>query len=646
MNASVKGEPLLIKPKVNLKPLAAMIVTWRLRALQRLAIWGIREQSILVVLAAAVGLTTGWATWLFEQTVLFFHRGIYTPLVLTSHATTQPALYLLLPLIPAAGGVLLMTWRRLWGREREKLHGLSGLLHALSRGTGKLKTSLGLTTLVGSSITIGTGGSAGPEAPIAVIGASVGSIVGNSAGISRRNLPILIGCGAAAGISAVFGAPIAGLIFSLEVLLRDFSAKTLIPIVISSVISTTMYVGLSGGGNLHGLFQMPSSGPRLVFTFHELPWYLLLGILCGLLSVAFTRFYMLVEDAAERWSEKINSFWMPAIGAGLSGVCGIALLVLFHNNSFLKLRFSQGYIPIFGGGYPTILRMIDPTWYTGAHVIGGRVAELTLAFLLTICVLKILATSFTLAPGGSGGVFAPALFIGAAGGGAVGVMLHTYLPSANPSTYALVGMGAMLAAVIQAPLTAIMLLFELTRNYAVMLPIMLAAVAATIIQQVLVGESLYTLPLRRLGVRLGSAVGMSALQRVGVDQLQLIPAATARPDETFSAILQRSHTDKIDDFVVLDARGAYLGLLTINDLKTVLLEPEAAPLLLAAEVLRSDVTPLYFHDTLEAALAMFSKFEVAHMAVLDDAIVPGKAPALLGMLSRAELMRRYYRELG
>ena len=636
----------MIGKKVSLKPLTNLIVTWRLRALQRLARWGIREQSILVVLAGAVGLTTGCATWLFEQTVLLIHHWYYTPLVLATHATTRAACYILLPLIPALGGIALMIWRRLWGRQQEKLHGLAGLLHALSRGSGKLRTSLGLTTLIGSSITIGSGGSAGPEAPIAVIGASVGSIVGNSVGLSRRNLPVLIGCGAAAGISAVFGAPIAGLIFALEVLLRDFSARTLIPIVISSVISTTMYVALSGGGSLHGLFQMPSTGPQFVFTFHELPWYLLLGMLCGLLAVAFTRFYLLVEAAAEKLSKQIHRFWIPAIGAGLSGICGIALLVLFGHDAFLKTRFGEGYIPIFGGGYPTILRMIDPSWYTPAYTFSGHTVELTLSFLLAICVLKILATSFTLGPGGSGGVFAPALFIGAAGGGAVGVVLHGYLPSADPSTYALVGMGAMLAATIQAPLTAIMLLFELTRNYAVMLPIMLAAVAATIIQQVLVGDSLYTLPLKKLGVTLGSAVGMSALQRVGVDQLRLAPAAIARPDETLSTVLHRSHADKIDDFVVLDARGVYLGLLTINDLKTVLLEPEAAPLLLVGEVLRSDVTPLNFHETLEAALAMFSKFEVSHLAVLDDMAGPGKPPALLGMLSRAELMRRYYQELG
>ncbi len=632
--------------KFNVQALTHLALSWRLRTLQRLARWGIREQSILVVLAAGVGLITGWATWLFEKAVLFIHHWYYDPLVRVTHATTWPSCYILLPLIPALGGIALVLWRRLWGRQNDKLHGLSGLLHALSRGSGKLKNNLGITTLVSSSITIGTGGSAGPEAPIAVIGASVGSIVGNSTGISRRNLPVLIGCGAAAGISAVFGAPIAGLIFALEVLLRDFSARTLIPIVISSVISTTMYVGLSGGGSLHGLFQMPASGPRFVFTFHELPWYLLLGMLCGLLAVGFTRFYMLVEDTAEKWSGTIPAFWMPAIGAALSGVCGIVLLLLFQHDPFLKTRFAQGYIPIFGGGYPTILRMINPAWYSPQHVFSGHTAELTLSFLLVICVLKIMATSFTLGPGGSGGVFAPALFIGAAGGGSVGVVLHQYLPSANPSTYALVGMGAMLAATIQAPLTAIMLLFELTRNYAVMLPIMLAAVSATIIQQVLVGESLYTLPLKKLGVTLGSAVGMSALQRVGVDQLQIKPAAIARPDETLSTILHRSQAENIDNFVVLDAKGTYLGLLTINDLKTVLLEPEAAPLLLVGEVLRSDVTPLRFHDTLDVALAMFSKFEVSHLAVLDDKYAPGKPQPLLGLLSRAELMRRYYQEMG
>ena len=621
------------------------MLAWQLRGQQQLARWGIREQTLLIGLSFVVGLLTGVATWLFEQTVKLIENHYYLPAVKWTHATTWWPCYIFLPLIPAGGGLALVLWRRLWGRHDAKLHGLAGLLHSLSRESGKLKASLGIETLVASSLTIGSGGSAGPEAPIAVIGASIGALCGNTLGFSRRNMPILLGCGAAAGISAVFGAPIAGVLFAMEVLLRDFSVRTLTPIVISSVMASTMYVGLSGGGAARGLFQMPTSGPAFVFTFGQLPYYLLLGAVCGLLAVGFTRFYVLVEDFSQKHRKRIPYFLHPAIGAALTGVCGIAMLIIFRDDPFLQQRFAQGYMPIFSAGYPTILRMIDPRWYSGVHILGGHTATLTLEFLVVVCFLKIIATAFTLAPGGSGGVFAPALFIGAAGGGAVGLVLTHYGLVGDPSTYALVGMGAVLAATIQAPLTAIILLFELTQNYAVMVPIMLAAVTATIIQQLMVGESLYTLPLKKLGVNLGSAVGISALQRIGVDQLVLGKAPVARPDESLSSILARSHEEGVEDFVVMDKTGNYLGLLTIDDLKTVLLEPEAAPLLLVGEVMRADVPPIKFHDTLDAALAMFGRFEVSRLAVLDDTNPAEKTPGLLGFLTRSALMKRYQQEL-
>ncbi len=621
------------------------MLAWQLRGQQQLARWGIREQTLLIFLSFIVGLLTGMAAWLFEQTVKFIEHDYYTPAVKLTHSTTFWPCYVLLPLIPAVGGLALVVWRRLWGRHESKLHGLAGLLHSLSRESGKLKASLGIETLVASSLTIGSGGSAGPEAPIAVIGASIGALCGNTLGFSRRNMPILLGCGAAAGISAVFGAPIAGVLFAMEVLLRDFSVRTLTPIVISSVMASTMYVGLSGGGPVRGLFQMPASGPAFIFTFGQLPYYLLLGAICGLLAVGFTRFYVVVENFSQKHRQRIPYFLHPAIGAGLSGVCGIAMLIIFRNDPFLHQRFAHGYMPIFSDGYPTVLRMIDPQWYSGAHVAGGHTVKLTLEFLVVVCLLKIIATSFTLASGGSGGVFAPSLFIGAAGGGAVGLILSHYGLTGDPSTYALVGMGAVLAAAIQAPLTAIILLFELTQNYAVMVPIMLAAVTATVIQQLMVGESLYTLPLKKLGVKLGSAVGISALQRIGVDQLVLTKAPVTRPDESLSSILARSHEEGVDDFAVMGAAGNYLGLLTIDDLKTVLLEPEAAPLLLVGEVMRADVPPLKFHDTLDAALAMFGRFDVSRLVVLDDTSPADKTPGLLGFLTRSELMRRYQQEL-
>jgi CIC family chloride channel protein len=240
-------------------------------------------------------------------------------------------------------------------------------------------------------------------------------------------------------------------------------------------------------------------------------------------------------------------------------------------------------------------------------------------------------------------VFAPSLFIGAMAGGAVGSGLRHLSAAAQPSTYALVGMGAVLAAIIQAPLMGIILLFELTRNYQVMLPIMIAAVSATMLYRAVYGESLYTQPLRRMGVRAGAAVGITALRRIGVDQLPLKPAVVARPGDPLSDILRRMQESTTQNLVVLDDRERYLGLLTAAEIRTVLLAPEAASILLAGEVMRTDIPPLRLTDTLEAAWELFARHDVQEAAVVSG---PADRQLVQGVISRADLMRRYHEELG
>lgn len=623
---------------------AQMPAEWRLRVLQQLSRWGIREETTLIVLAVIIGLIAAGAAWLFEFLLHFIQRYYFANTA--SALRVQGYWIFLIPLLPAAGGLAVSLVRFAFREGHSKLHGLSNVLLSLVRNSGRLHPTVGLRTMLTSTLTIGTGGSAGPEAPIAIIGSSIGSLLGDLAGISRRNFPTLVGCGAAGGISAVFDAPIAGVLFAMEVMLRDFSVKTFTPIVISAVVSTTMFHTLRNwdahGANeiARGLFEMPTYASLYQFTFREMPWYVGLGILCGLLSVLFTW----LMGAAERGFEKTRiPLWLrPAVGAGLSGVAGVALVLAFWQHPLAGQLFAQkGYVPIFAGGYETIRAVISPDEYTNGALATG-VFLLPLAFLATTCVLKIVATSLTLGGGGAGGVFAPSIFVGALGGAAYGVLVQLAMPDAYPSAYALVGMGSVLSAMIQAPLMAIILLFELTRDYNIMLPIMLSAVSATLIHQLLVGDGIYTLPLRKQGVYVGSAVGASALRRVIVEQLPLQKAPVVRSGELLSTVLERSQQTGESDFVALDEKGRYLGLLTLADLKVVLLEPESAPLLVVGEVIRTDVPPLTFHDTAERALELFARHEVSHLAVMDRAGAPGR---LQGLLSRGELMKRYQEEL-
>jgi CIC family chloride channel protein len=327
-------------------------------------------------------------------------------------------------------------------------------------------------------------------------------------------------------------------------------------------------------------------------------------------------------------------YW-PASGALLSGFCGVALLLFLGHAG--NPRGDPAYVPIFASGYPTIVQALEPAGYDGGAL------NLTFAALAFLCAAKVIATSFTLGGGGSGGVFAPSLFIGAMAGGAVGVGLRHFSAATEPSTYALVGMGAVLAAIIQAPLMGIILLFELTRNYQVMLPIMIAAVTATMLYRAVYRESLYTQPLRRMGIRAGAAVGITALRRIGIEHLPLKPAVVARPNEPLADVLARMQETTSHDFVVLDERDQYLGMLTALDLRTVILAPESANILVVGEVLRSDVPPLQRDATLEAAWELFARYDVHEAAVLDGRT---KHPRLQGVITRADLMRRYHEELG
>ncbi len=622
---------------------AKMPAIWRLRALQALARWGVREETLLIILAVLIGLSAGASVWVFERVLHLIDQGFFLFFTQKLHATTTH--FWLLPLFPALGGLALILVRRAFRMEYSRLHGISAILYALIRRASTLRPTMGLETLFASTLTIGTGGSAGPEAPIAVIGSSVGSTIGRLAGISRRNTPTLIGCGAAAGISAIFSAPIAGVLFAMEVMLRDFSVRTFTPIVISSVISTVMFQTITGESG-SGLFASPAD-LSYHFTFHEMPYYLILGILCGGLAVGFTRILEAVEKSFDRLNKILPRALHPALGAALSGACGVILILLFSHDAYLGGPSGQfaakSYVPVFATGYPTIHRALDPQWYTGKLLATGDLGMLSMTFLATVCLLKVLATSLTLGSGGSGGVFAPSLFIGATGGGAVGMIVHRFNPAADPTSYALVGMGAVLAAAIQAPLMAIMLLFELTRNYQIMLPAMLAAVTATLIQQVIVKDGLYTLPLCHEGIRVGAPVGVSHLRRVGIDSQMLKSPCIATANDPIAALIERLQQDNATDFIVFDTSARYLGMVPLDDVKDAMLAPESIPLLLTGDILRSDVPPLTVADTLETAFESFSRYEVDCLPVFSAS--PGTADTLLGLLMRSDLMRRYHAEL-
>ncbi|MCC7388002.1 MAG: chloride channel protein [Phycisphaerales bacterium] len=598
------------------------------RLLRRL---GFRQEWYLVLLASILGTLTGFGAVGFTKTLAAVER--------FTHRQYHDLGFLGLILLPVGGmfltGVLVTTFA-----AEAKGHGVPQVIRALISRGGVIKGRIGAVKVVASILTVGSGGSAGTEGPIVQIGSVIGSVGGQWLKVSRENMQTLVGCGAAAGISSVFNAPIAGVFFVLEILLRDFSLKTFTPIVVASVFSAVATQRLLGE-NI-AIFPVQAGVHDYQFTPLELPTYILLGALCGLVAVAFNKLLHRGEDLYDRW--KIHPLLKPVTGAVAIGVLGIAY-VYAERYAFPDMVGDAAAPAFYGNGYPIIHHLLAPETY---HLGGGAPAMLVMtAVLVALVVLKGVATTFTLASGGSGGVFAPSLFLGATTGAAMGQLLETIhlIPAGStPASYALVGMAAVVAGSTHAPLTAILILFEMTRNIYVVLPIMLAAVVSTAVAQLIERDSIYTFKLRRSGLTIGGARDLTVLRRVVVAECDLsaLPPDPIYASDPLSKLITLHAHHHIPDFVVVEqGTGAYIGMVTAADIRSALLDREAIPLLLVAEVMRTDLPTVQREETLDTVLDKFAHHEVSSLPVMSpiDPTLP------MAILSRTKVLLRYQKVL-
>lgn len=605
-----------------------------LRIAQR---FGLRRDWYLIILAAGIGTVTAFGaigfSWLIESSVHGFGS-------MTERGWWR---WWMLPVLPMVGALVTGLMSHYLMPE-SRGHGVPEVMNALFRKGGKIPARVGFVKAVTSAATIGSGGSAGAEGPIVQIGSAIGSGIAQALRISREQTSVLLGCGAAAGIASVFNAPIAGVFFVLEILLRDFSLRTFTPIVVSSVFSTAVTQAVLGRNEAIFAHDMQS----YLFTLPELPSYMIMGLLCGFIAVAFIRMLYSTEDLFERI--RIHPVIKPVIGALLLGVLGIGFLSVTNSDT------HHAELPaFFGNGYETVTSLIEPSSYAGAaetpevEIIDETSNSLTFGVVLLIALvaLKGVATCLTLGSGGSGGVFAPSLFLGAATGAAFGIGLERLglIPSlGSPAAYALVGMAAVVAGTTHAPLTAILIVFEITRDVYVLLPIMLAAVMSTLTAQVLLRDSIYTLKLRRRGLLLGTVADLSILRRISADQVPIVPHVAVHAEDPITKVLDLYERYKVADFVVTDHDGHYVGMLTADDLRTALLASEAIPLLLVEELVRTDLPTVSPEEGLDRVLDKFSKHDVASLAMVRDPVSDAGAK-VLGLLTRARLMKRYQQTL-
>jgi CIC family chloride channel protein len=545
----------------------------------------------------------------------------------------------LLPAIPAAGGLITGLLVFLFARDAEG-HGVPQVLDALIRRSGLIRARVGVVKAIASVATVGSGGSAGAEGPIIQIGSTAGSVLARSLGVPREHVGTMVGCGAAAGISAIFNAPITGVFFALEILLRDFSLKTFTPIVIASVFATGITQVLLGKSD--AIFA--TSLPEYVFTLSELPSYAVLGGLCALAAVALTHALHWTEDVFDR--VRLHAVLKPALGGLLLGVLGIAYLWVLRRSGAEGVVTAVGgeHVPsFFGNGYAAIRSLLDPNAYTLSFATDQAVGLIVL--LAVLVAAKTVATSLTLGSRGSGGTFAPSLFVGACAGGLFGAVMQAaglIPPGGSPASYALVGMAAVVAGATFAPLTAILLLFEITREPLVLAPIMLAAITSTGVARQLMPDSIYTHRLRRAGLLIGGGRDLTLLRRVPLARVDrtALPKEAIYASDPLSKLVTLHAEHNVPDFPVVDQDGKYMGMVTGADIRTALIDREAIPLLLVAELLRTDLPVLGPEEALDTVLDKFAKHDVASLCLVHE-----KTGAPTALITRSRVMAAYQRAL-
>ncbi|USN98815.1 MAG: chloride channel protein [Phycisphaeraceae bacterium] len=590
---------------------------------------GFQRDWYLILVGAIIGTVTAFGAIGFAELLRRIEHW-------TSESRADSALWIL-PAIPMVGALLSGIMIYLWAREA-KGHGVPQVLKALIQRNGQIPLRVGIVKVFASIFTVGSGGSAGTEGPIIQIGATAGSVLCRVLSIPREHMRTLVGCGAAAGMASIFNAPIAGVFFVLEILLRDFSIRVFTPIVVASVFSAATTHAFRGENE--AIFFAGEKLAGYEFSLFELPSYILLGILCGLIAAMFNWMLHLGEDLFEK--APIHPIGRPVVGAGMLGLLGMGYLLLPGAEG------GHHAAPFFGNGYDTIRWLIDPAAYMigpGNGLTGDMHVPAFFWLLALLVLLKSVATTFTLGSGGSGGVFAPSLFLGAVTGGAVGVGLENLglIPEGgSPAAYALVGMAAVVAGTTHAPLTAILILFELTRDVFVLLPIMLAAVIATVVSQLINRDSVYTFKLRRAGVLVGAARDLTILRKLRVADVEPepLPIEPIYASDPVSKLISLHATYHVPDFPVVDQSGCYIGMVTGEDMRTALIDREAIPLLLVAELMQTEIPAVAADDTLDTVMNKFAKHDVTSLC-LTRAKSNGELTPL-GLVTRGRVLSRYH----
>lgn len=500
--------------------------------------------------------------------------------------------------MPALGGLVVGIISHFFIKKN---YGVGGLIETVTLRGAKIKLKDAFLEVFTSIITISSGGALGKEAPGVVAGAGTGALVGRILKSPERQLQTLLGCGAAGGIAAAFSTPLAGVVFVVEVIYGELETRTFIPLVISSVFATLV------SSTLFGVKILQISSFQLVSPYKELGLCLVLGLLAGIVSTILIRTLYYIQDLFSKIS--LHPVFKPALGGLAVGVMGLF------------------YPQVLGMGYEVITDALN--------------SNLAFNLLVILFFLKILAFSLTLGSGGSGGVIAPSLFTGAMLGGAFGTAVNLFFPEtiSEPGAYAMIGMGAVFAGTARAPLTAILILFEMTRDYSLILPLMFSCVLSNVMSNALHSESIFTEGLRRKGFKIRKGREIDIMESMFVKDAMVKHVQTVAEDKNVGTLIALMQASRHAGFPVLDSKGKLSGIVTLSDLRSKVKYGEVDKKI--GDISTRNVEVAYPDETLEAVLRRLGSKQIGRIPVVDRE----DRTKLLGLITRSDVVNSYTKKV-
>jgi CIC family chloride channel protein len=567
----------------------------------------IDQVRLVYFLSLVVGLLSALAAALLKNAIHFTNQ------LLTGGISRESGSYLYLA-FPIIGMLLTVLFVRFVVKDKIG-HGISRILYAISKKKSFLRVHNTWTSIVATTLTIGFGGSVGAEAPIVLTGSSIGSAIGRLCNLNYKNITLLIGCGAAGAVSGIFKAPIAGIVFTIEILMLDLTISSIVPLLISSVTAATVAYFLMGDKVLM-TFDVTEA-----FNISNIPWYIVLGVISGLISLYFSKMTLFLEGSYE----KIRNIYLRLI---LGGIVLGGLIYIFP--------------PFYGEGYNTIMSLLQGNAEVVFNsTIFSKLSDnfiLIILFMLGLVIFKVIASSSTNGAGGVGGIFAPTLFIGGVNGFLVATLLKKYINVAIPDNrFVLVGMAGMMAGIMHAPLTAIFLIAEITGGYDLLIPLIITSTVAYITTRSFEKHSIYHVQLAKRGELIthdkdkAVMIFMNWKKEIETDLLKV------KPTDTLGDLIKIISKSKRNLFPVVDEYNILEGVVCLDDVREIMFRNELYKTTLVKDLMTIPPSYIDRKETIEAVMEAFKKTGAWNLPVLDKGYY-------VGFISKSRIYSTY-REL-